>query len=44
MISFFNIKIRTYCIDLDQHRLIYQIHNSGYENMITSKKINQNKL
>jgi len=36
MISFFNIKIRTYCIDLGQYRLTCQIRNSGYEIMITS--------
>ena len=44
MTSFFNIKITTYQIDLDQLELTCQICNLGYETMITSQKTNQNKL
>jgi len=35
MISFFNIEITTYWIDLRQLRLTCQIHDPGYEIMIT---------
>ena len=45
MISFFfNIKIKTYQIDLGQLGLKYQIHDPGYKTMITLQKANQNKL
>ena len=44
MISFFNIKITTYCIDLGQPRLTCQIHDPDSETMITLWKTNQNKL
>ena len=35
IISFFNIEITTYWIDLRQLRLTCQIHDPGYEIMIT---------
>jgi hypothetical protein len=44
MISFLNIKITTYYIDLGQPELTCQIHDSSYEIMITLQKVNQNKL
>ena len=43
MIFFLNNKI-TYWIDLVQPGLTCQIHDSGYETMITLQKANQNKL
>ena len=42
--SFNNTKIKIYWIDLDQPGLTCQIHDPGYETMITPYKTNQNKL
>jgi hypothetical protein len=44
MTFFLNIEIITYWIDFDQYGLIFKIHDSGHETIITPNKINQNKL
>jgi hypothetical protein len=35
-----NIEIITYWIDFDQYRLIFKIHDSGHETIITPNKTN----